>query len=284
LLTALVKPNIDPPLAIWLIALLVLAVAGVRAAKVVLGGRELTEERQRSWTVLYLAGWLVLPMLVMFMAFLVTGTARYNTRYVLYAMPALAPLVVLTVGEAVRLASASWRRVRGTGLDAAAWTSVGMAVVLLTLVVPRAPLAVGAADAGFTWRNTARTIVDTIDSNRGSTYMVFDTAFRTPSLLDYYLARYSDTVRVTGVILYSDERLNRAFSFETMRAQIQQHDFIVVAFTHHRVGQFPKAMKKLTDLYPVYLRLIDDRGRGLVIFSVHQRGGLPPPPGSTGPN
>jgi hypothetical protein len=113
---------------------------------------------------------------------------------------------------------------------------------------------------------------------------VFDTAFRLPSVLDYYLARYSDDVRVANVILLPEERRNQGFSFEGLRAQIEQHDFIIVAFTHHRMGQFPMAVKKLSDMYPLYLRQLDFRGRGLVIFSVRPRDGTTPPPGPTGPN
>jgi uncharacterized membrane protein len=272
LLNSLVTPNIDAPRPIWLIALSVLAVVVGRAVMVVAGGRELTAERQRSWSVLYLLAWLVFPMLVMFLAFLVTGTARYNARYVLYAMPALAPLVVLTVGEAARLVSVAWRRVRGTGLDAAVLTSVGMAVAILTLVIPRTPLALGPPDIS-SWRSTARTIVETIDANPDSTFVVFDTAFRRTSVLDYYLARYSDDVRVASVILLGEERRNQGFSFEGQRTQIEQYDFIIVAFTHHRIGQFPHAVRTLSKMYPLYLRQLDWRGRGLVIFAVHPRDG-----------
>jgi uncharacterized membrane protein len=106
LLKTTVTPNIDPPWPIWVIALVVAAVVVARAGRELLGSRELTSDRQGAWTVLYLFGWLVLPLVVLVLAFLITGTARYNARYVLYAMPALAPLVVLTIGEAARLVGA----------------------------------------------------------------------------------------------------------------------------------------------------------------------------------
>src|SRR4030095_3654024 len=122
LLKTTVTPNINAPWPIWVIALLIAAVVVAGALRAVLGGGALTIDRQRAWTVLYLFGWLVLPLVVLILAFLITGTARYHAKYVLYAMPALAPLVVLTVGEAARLIGAGWRRVRWRQRDAAALT------------------------------------------------------------------------------------------------------------------------------------------------------------------
>lgn len=266
LLKTTVTPNIDPPWPIWVIALLVAVVVIWRAGKGLLGGRELTSDRQRAWTVLYLFGWLVLPLVVLVLAFLITGTARYSARYVLYAMPALAPLVVLTIGEAARLVGAGWRRVRGRGLDAVALTDVALIVVLVALVIPGTLRAVS-SDSGD-WRGTAQRIVATIESDPGSSYVLYDTAFGS-SVLDYYLARYSDEVRVGGVIRVGQEQLDQGFAFESGRTEIERHDFLIVAFIHHRTTQFPNALRRLPERYPVYLRQVDDKGRGLIIFRIH---------------
>jgi uncharacterized membrane protein len=275
LLKTTVTPNINPPWPIWVIGLLVAAVVVARAVRGLLGGRELTSDRQSAWTVLYLFGWLLLPLVVLVLAFLITGTARYSTtpRYVLYAMPALAPLVVLTVAEAVRLVGVGWRRVRGRGpvnvppTDAAALTHLALIVVIVTLVIPGTLRAV--SGDGADWRGTARRIAATVESDPGSSYVLYDTAFRDISVLDYHLARYSDEVRVDGIIRVGQERLNQGFTFESRRAEIEQNDFLIVAFIHHRVTDFPNALRRLTETYPIYFRQLDDRGRGLIIFRIH---------------
>ena len=220
-----VTPNIDPPWPIWVIALLVVAVVVARAGRRLSGGRELTIDRQAAWTVLYLFGWLVLPLVVLVLAFLITGTARYSFRYVLYAMPALAPLVVLTIGEAARLVGAGWRRVRGRGVDAAALTDVALIVVIVTLVIPGSLRGVSWAPSDD-YRGTAQRIVATIESDPGSSYVLYDTTFRDISVLDYYLARYSDEVRVDGIIRVGQERVDQGFAFESGRTEIEQHDFL----------------------------------------------------------
>jgi uncharacterized membrane protein len=267
LLKTTVAPNIDPPWPIWAIALLVAAVVVARAVRGLLGGRDLTIDRQRAWTVLYLLGWLVLPLVVLVLAFLITGTARYNEKYVLYAMPALAPLVVLIIGEAARLVGAGWRRVRRRHLDAAALTDVALVVVIVTLVIPGTLRGVSWDRSDF--RGGAQRIVATIESDPGSSYVLYDTAFRDTSVLNYYLARYSDDVRVDGIIRVGQERLDQGFAFESGRAEIERHDFLIVAFVNHPITQFPNALRRLTERYPVYFRQVDDKGKGLIIFRVH---------------
>jgi uncharacterized membrane protein len=267
LLKTTVTPNIDPPWPIWVIGLLVAAVVVARAGRGLLGGRELTIDRQRAWTVLYLFGWLVLPLVVLVLAFLITGTARYNEKYVLYAMPALAPLVVLTIGEAARLAGAGWRRVRWRHLDAAALTDFALVVVIVALVIPGTLRGVSWDRSDF--RGGAQRIVATIESDPGSSYVLYDTAFRDTSVLNYYLARYSDGVRVDGIIRVGQERLDQGFPFESGRTEIERHDFLIVAFINHPITQFPNALRRLTERYPVYFRQVDDKGKGLIIFRVH---------------
>jgi hypothetical protein len=266
LLKTTVTPNIDAPWPIWVIALLVAAVVIARAVRGLLGGRDLTIDRQRAWTVLYLFGWLVLPLVVLVLAFLITGTARYNFKYVLYAMPALAPLVVLTIGEAARLVGAGWRSLRGRHLDAAALTDVALVVVIVTLVIPGTLRGISWDRSDF--RGGAQRIVATIESDPGSSYVLYDTAFRDTSVLNYYLARYSGEVRVDGIIRVGQERVDQGFPFESGRTEIERHDFLIVAFINHPITQFPNALRRLTERYPVYFRQVDDKGKGLIIFRV----------------
>ena len=146
-------------------------------------------------------------------------------------------------------------------------TDIALVVVIVTLVIPGTLRAV-AWDAPD-WRGTARRIVATVESDPGSSYVLYDTAFRDTSVLNYYLARYSDEVRVDGVIRAGQERLNQGFAFESRRTEIERHDFLIVAFIHHPITRFPNALRRLTERYPVYFRQVDDKGKGLIIFSIH---------------
>jgi 4-amino-4-deoxy-L-arabinose transferase-like glycosyltransferase len=271
LLRTAVGPNIDLPGPVWWIAAALAAGVAVRAVSMLRGRLDLTPERLRSWSILYLFGWLLVPMVVMFVAFAFTGSARYNVRYVQYAVPALAPLFVLTLDEAGRLISAALRRLRGINFDPTAWVNVALAVLVVVSVVPGT---LRAANTGLTdYRGVALRIVRIIESNPDATYVVLDTSFRTTSVLDYYLARYSGDVRVAGTIRRAEETLGTGFEFEGMQGQIQQYDFLVVSFAYHSTRYFPKAIEKLTETYPVYLQETNSSGQGYIIFLARPRDG-----------
>ena len=128
-------------------------------------------------------------------------------------------------------------------------TDVALIVVIVTLVIPGTLRGVSWDRSDY--RGTAQRIVATIESDPGSSYVLYDTTFRRHSVLDYYLARYSDEVRVDGIIRVGQERWTRGL-LESGRTEIEQHDFLIVAFIHHRITQFPNALRRLTERYPVY--------------------------------
>ena len=69
---------------------------------------------------------------------------------------------------------------------------LGMAAIGL-LVLPQGYAA--ATEPKADWRGAARDIVDIVESNADSSYVIYEPSFRPTPLLDYYLARYSDDVR-----------------------------------------------------------------------------------------
>jgi hypothetical protein len=280
LLASVVSDNLDPPPLVGWTGLAVLAAVAGRAVVALARPGGSTAERQPAWATGYLLGWLVLPFLAGYVAFSITGVARYSTRYWLFVVPALAPLVVLAVEEAVRLAGRGWRRVRGVGLGTG-WATAGTAVVLATLVLPGTLAAAGESKAD--WRGTAQDIAAVVASDPAADYLVYETSFSRGPLLDYYLARYTDEVRVTATIRRRAERTGEGYSFERPadRDLIAAHDFLIVAFIHHRTTDFPIALRKLSETYRVHHWQVDPSGRGLVIFAVSPDGAAGPPAGSS---
>jgi hypothetical protein len=118
------------------------------------------------------------------------------------------------------------------------------------------------------WRGTAKEIVDIVRSDPDSSYIILEPSFRPTPLLDYYLARYSKNVRVEGVIRRYRESRGGPFVFDQMAATIAQYDFLVVPFMHHTTRNFPRALGKLQERYPVRFSNIDRTGRGVIVFAV----------------
>jgi hypothetical protein len=223
-------------------------------------GRGSLAERQPAWTVGYLLGWLLLPLVVVYFAFLMTGVARYSDRYWLFIVPPLAPLLVLAAHHAVRLAGRAWRSLGSSAVAAA----VAVAIMAL-LVLPGTVEAAGQRRTDH--RGTAETIVDIVESDPESSYVVYDAAFRKTSVLDYYLSRFSDDLRVTATIQMHEER-RRQYSFVRTADRIAASDFLIVAFAHRSIGNFPNSMERLTATYELQYQLINRRGLGVVVFSV----------------
>jgi hypothetical protein len=265
LLSTVITPNIDPPPVVRWLGIAVFLVVTVRALVSLIRGGELTVERQRAWSVAYLISWLLVPLLVVYVAFVITGVARYSPRYWLFIVPPMAPLIVLVIDETVDLVSRLWRRMRGVALGVG-WATVLTVLVIGALILPGT---LGSATREKTdWRGTAQDIVDIIESDAESSYVIYETSFRSTPVLDYYLSRYSNDIRVTATIRRSEERAGENFSFERTADVIEQHDYLIVPFIHHRTTDFPTAMERLSATYDVHHRQIRSSGKGLVIFAV----------------
>jgi hypothetical protein len=271
---SVIAPNIDPP---WWLRWLGLAVAAVmiaRAVRVLARRRTGTGadadlnpadagERREAWTTAYLVGWLLAPVFTAYVAFVVTGVARYSPRYWLFIVPALAPLVVLTVREAVRLAGRALRREPHPG-----WWVATTLVVIATLILPGTYTAATAGESNSEWRGTARDIVSIVHSNPDARYLIFETSFSKPPYLDFYLDRFADDVHVTATIRRRAEAGREESSIDRLAPEMRQSDFIIVVFIHHGVQDYPRTLARLDATYHRYLTQVDEIGRGLVIYSV----------------
>jgi uncharacterized membrane protein len=256
------RQNLSAPRLI-LIAGGTLAVAVlVRAAIRIGGGKRLDAGRQNAYSTLYLFAWLVLPVAVAYAAFSLLDTARYSDRYFLYSTVPLAPIVVLAIAEAWRLARSVSPRLQQVSF--AGLVGITVLVVMATTIVPGTYSA--AASDKADWRGTAQDIVGLVESDPDSRYLLYETSFRATPVLDYYLARHSENIRVDGVIRRGAERRGEGLTFEEGDEFIQQHDFLIVVFVHHTTEDFPLALATLEERYEVYHRHLDAAGRGYIVF------------------
>lgn len=264
LFRSVLEPNLDPPTVITVIGIALFAVFAIRSLLGLARRSELTQARQRDWTAFYLLCWVLVPLLVVYAAFMLTGVARYSTRYWLFILPPLAPLLVLAVEEAYHLAGRAWHRIWRRDLSAG-WAVLAMTATVATLIFPGTIAA--ASRTKTDWRSAAEDIVTIVEADPDSRYLIYETSFRSTPVLDYYLARYSDDIRVDATLPRSQERRGE-FTFESGAEEIAEHDFLLVAFIHHETDDFPTAIERLEETYPVHHSQIDHRGRGLLIFDV----------------
>jgi uncharacterized membrane protein len=256
------RQNLSAPLLILIVGGVLAMAVMLRAAIRIGGTKHLDAGRRSAYTTLYLAAWLVLPVAVAYAAFSLLDTAQYSDRYFLYSTIPLAPIIVLAIAEACRLARSvvpGFQKVSFAGL-----VGVTSLVVIATSIAPGTYSA--ATTAKTDWRGTAHDIVGDVEADPDSSYAIYETSFRAIPVLDYYLAKYSESIRVDGVIRRGEERRGKNFAFEQNDDFIGQHDYLMVVFAHHSTWHFPNALAALEERYEVHHRRLDADGRGYIVF------------------
>lgn len=211
----------------------------------------------------------LLPFVLAYLLFLVSGHQRHSSRYFVFCTPPLAVLLVLSIEVAVQQLArlASFLKFRETvGYRPLVFPFALLAVLLVVLPGGYA----AATKAKTDWRGIAARISSLVVSEPDKNFIVYETTFRDYPTLNYYLSRYSKSVRVHDNVSRSQERSGN-FAFVAQANEIGKNDYLLLAFTHHTVHQFPKALKQLEQLYPVYIRQLDKGGRGLVVFKTSSR-------------
>jgi len=269
---SVVGQNIAAPRVFLIAGIVLIAWTLVSALVRLIGPKVLDSERMAAYTTPYLIAWLVLPVGVAYAVFSLVGVARYSDRYFLFSTVALAPVIVVSIAEVwkqVRFFSPRIRRTSFSGL-------VGLAslILIVTTIAPGTYAAATAEKSDF--RGTAQDVVGVVETNQNSSYILYETSFRTTPVLDYYLARYSDSLRVGGTIRRAEERSQGGFDFESHADAIAQNDFMIVAFIHHSTSNFPRAMETLDRRYENHHRHLDTGGRGYIVYQVSPDAGGQP--------
>lgn len=246
----------------FMVAGVILAIMAVRSLIQV---ARRNPDRFGAWARLYMVGWLILPMIAVWAVFDFLDVAKYTARYFVYSTIPLAALVFLGLEEVGDWVTRIVRRVSDTRTVELVAPALAL-VVISTMVVPGTIAAATQRKADF--RGTAQELVASIEADPRGSYIIFDTSYREYSVLDYYLARYSASIRVGGVIQRLEERRGHSYRFET-DARIESHDYLIVTFIYFDVSEFPIALKILEDRYEVRHRHLNPGGHGYVVFDIH---------------
>jgi hypothetical protein len=248
----------DVPIA--LIALLGLLALVFLAKQVVLLRRvPRAQPAGRSTYIAYALAIALGPFVVAWALFTASGHERYVDRYFAFTAPALAVLFVLVLEQAVSPLGRSLRVSR----NYLRWSAL-YAIVALGLLLPSAYRVVGKPKTD--WRGTAKLIADITAADPGHKYAIYSVGFTSFPSLDYYFRRYGSKAKVTQVIKQGPAEKGQ-FPFARDRAQIEKHDFVILAFTHLRPSKFPKTLTKMARRYDVHTNLIQN-DEGIVIYRV----------------
>lgn len=262
---AVLSPNLKPPIWVGVLGLVVVIVVGIRAVSYALGRGRMPSEAHQGWTVLYLFGWLILPIVAVTAAFTLFGVARYLPRYFVFSVPPLAVLIVLAVEQAGQLVSAV--RPRRPNLSSMRWVALIWVAVVLLLVLPEGQRAATARKDD--WRGNVQRVINVVGQTPSSTFIIFEAAHRREPMSNFYFERISSNIRTYDTVQRTEERRGGPFRIMTsQRETIEEHDCLIVLFPHLRTSHFPEALSQLEALYAVRHRQLDRQGRGFIVLSV----------------
>ena len=217
----------------------------------------------------FLVTMLVGPAALAFTAFATIGFERFTVRYVLYLVPVVTVLLALSSREAVNGLVSLARRARADRLEQqlTSYKTLIVGIVLLAMVMPDSMSA--ARNTKDDWRGVAQDIVAIVEANPDEEYVVYEPAFRQTPVYDYYLSRYSDEVRVQATIRrWVENRGDDGYSFERDKELLEEHDYMIIPFVHHRVTNFPRALELLRERYEVEHWQINHDGKGIAVFAL----------------
>jgi 4-amino-4-deoxy-L-arabinose transferase-like glycosyltransferase len=208
----------------------------------------------------------LMPCVLTFLTFLISGHQRFSPRYFSFCTPPLAVLLALSAQEAVRLIDDLMSR---ASIRADQWyRAPALLIAMLAALLVVLPRGYRAATVPKTdWRGTARAIASLARSQPDKGFIVYEVGYRPYPMFDYYLARFSPTLRVQGVIRRAQERSRKPFDVEAQAEKIGKYDYLVLVFPNLTTKSFPKVLASLAKHYKVRFSLLND-GRGFIVYRV----------------
>jgi hypothetical protein len=218
--------------------------------------------------IIYLLFWLILPCILAYLVFFVTGFEKIKWRYIIFCLPPVPILLAIAIEELVTLTA---RAVSGIGspVKSGHVNNLAAAALMATiaLTIPGA-YAITADEKGL-FRDISRSIVNLVESDPDSNYVIYEAGYRRTAMMDHYLCRFSSRVRAADTIRTFDEKHAQS-KMVSLESAMKQNDYLVIAFPHRKETEYPQLLKFLSEAYEVHLRQMDSKGRGYLVFGKRQ--------------
>jgi uncharacterized membrane protein len=253
-----VRPNFDLPRFIYLVILVLLAIALVRISiRHFRRGREASP--LQAYFLFYLIAWAMVPSVLAYLVFFASGSERYITRYFAFCVPPLSILLVLAIEQFIESVHSARRWFRFSVRR----HYLGNAALYAVLIGAIFALPGGYAAATFRkepYREIARSITTLVQRDKGASFALYEAAHRKQPMLNYYMKRFSKRVRFNGTLRLSDEEKG-GNPLARAKEEIATKTYLVVAFPHITTLKFPTLMQQLRNKYDfVFSQLADGLG------------------------
>ena len=136
-------------------------------------------------------------------------------------------------------------------------------------MLPPASKALG-SDLGD-YRGIAKEVVETINSDPNSSYVVFSTNRGQFSLVNYYFERFDNTIRSRGSFRLAEDASNE---FDVLRKRadlIDENDYVIVVFTFDGSSMYPNLIEQLDTRFSRVSSQITSNYRGFIIWDTASR-------------
>lgn len=236
----------------------------------------------RKFYFFYIIAWLIVPSILVYVIFTLGQLDKLQPRYLIFCTPPLMVILALSIEQSILIISKVLKRLFEVNLlrHYVCYATVYALIATIILVIPGGYKA--AINRKADWRGIAELIVEQVHRDPGHTYVVVETTFREPYTLNYYFERFSEQVRVSARITRGTEMgLNDEDSFlanptifsDMSLSEIEKHDYLIIAFTHHTVSHFPKVLDILSEEYELLFSVLNDSGRGYLVYNPIQLNG-----------
>jgi hypothetical protein len=256
LLFSITSQNIAlPTLIVFLLLALVVAASAWSITRAWTGRK--TREGSKSWFLIYLLSWSILPVVVAYLVFVLLGVERVLLRYFVFVVPPISAIVVVSVfiflQPFTRKFLGSSRVIQG---------AVSTLIVLSTFAPTGYEAAIFKKED---FRGNAENVARLIASDSANNYLVLEAENR--PIAHYYFSKLDTGVRVSYTFKRSQERKENFDALKEFLAKAPEVQKLIVVFNHSKATDFPNLINFLSRSYSLVQSDIDNLDRGILIFA-----------------
>jgi uncharacterized membrane protein len=213
--------------------------------------------RQLFWGYIHLVWWLVVPVIIVFLSFTVLGVERYQARYFLFSLPPLFGLFVISV---FTFGIMVFRR---TSLsNRSAISSAVIAMLMTILILPGSYQAATSTKSDS--RGNTKQIVGFVEK-APSEYFLLELSFG-GARSNYYLERFSDTLRVDYVVSSGAERRSEFGGLSEVLNSALPEKIVLILNGYHGRQSPDNLLKFLAEEYRIVLNQKLKGQAGFILF------------------